>query len=60
MARWFRRLSFALLGLYAVATWRGWEVGAATKGFVPPKEPQQRAARGRGSGSTFIFWGGGK
>ncbi len=45
----------ATLALYGTASWRGWELFAAKRGFVP-----QSVRQSPGGYRTYNYWRGGK
>ena len=47
--------ALAVLGLYGCATWRGWELGFASKGKIP-----QSVRQSSGGYRSFAYWRGGK
>lgn len=47
--------ALALLGLYGVASWRGFELGAGKRGLIPASVRQSP-----GGYRSFTYWRGGK
>jgi hypothetical protein len=55
MRRVYAVYTLAMLGLYAVATWSGWEPGAGKRGLIPASVRQAP-----GGYRSFQYWRGGK
>jgi hypothetical protein len=47
--------ALAVLALWAVATWKGWDFGAEKRGFIP-----QNVRQSAGGYRSFNYWRGGK
>jgi len=47
--------ALAVLGLWTVATWFGWDMGAEKRGFIP-----QDVRQSAGGYRSFNYWRGGK
>ena len=55
MRRLYLMFGIATLALYGTASWRGWELFAAKRGFVPSEVRQAP-----GGYRAYGFWRGGK
>ena len=55
MKRTFTVYAAMVLGLYSLASWRGWEVGASKRGLIP-----QSVRQSPGGYRSYNFWRGGK
>jgi hypothetical protein len=55
MRRMFLTYGTAILGLYTIAAWRGWEVFAAKRGLIPASVRQSP-----GGYRSYGYWRGGK
>jgi len=55
MMRAYTFFAMAVLGLYGVASWRGWDIGSSRRGLIPASVRQQP-----GGYRSFVFWRGGK
>jgi hypothetical protein len=55
MIRAYTFFAMTVLGLYGLASWRGWEIGSSRRGFVPASVRQQP-----GGYRSYAFWRGGK
>jgi hypothetical protein len=55
MRRAYAVFAMTVLGLYGLATWRGWEMGAEKRGFIPAGVRQAP-----GGYRSFNYWRGGK
>jgi hypothetical protein len=51
----FAGFALSLLGVYAFASWRGWELGGGKRGFIPANVRQAP-----GGYRSYTFWRGGK
>ena len=51
----YMAFALAVLGLWTVATWRGWDFGAEKRGFIP-----QNVRQSAGGYRSFNYWRGGK
>lgn len=51
----FRVFVAAVLGLWSLAAWSGWEVGSAKRGFIPASVRQSP-----GGYRSYGYWRGGK
>ena len=47
--------SALVVGLFGLASWRGWQIGGAPRGFVP-----QSVREAPGGYRSFHYWRGGK
>lgn len=47
--------ALAILGLYGLATWRGWEIGVGKRGLIPASVRQSP-----GGYRSYNYWRGGK
>ena len=55
MTRLFAAYALGILGLYGVASWRGWGLGSSKRGFVPASVRQSP-----GGYRSYTYWRGGK
>jgi hypothetical protein len=55
MMRTYTAYALAVLGLWAAATWKGWDFGAEKRGFIP-----QNVRQAPGGYRSFNYWRGGK
>jgi hypothetical protein len=55
MRRLFAAYAIFVVGSYAVASWRGWELGAPKRGVIP-----QSVRQSPGGYRSYNFWRGGK
>jgi hypothetical protein len=55
MSRGYMVYGMIILGLYGLATWRGWEPGSARRGIIP-----QSVRQSPGGYRSYNFWRGGK
>jgi hypothetical protein len=55
MKRAFVAYAGLVLGLYSLASWKGWEAGSSKRGFVP-----QSVRQSPGGYRSYNFWRGGK
>lgn len=51
----FKFFVIAVVAFYGVATWQGWELGAAKRGLMPKEARQQP-----GGYRSYHYWRGGK
>ena len=51
----YRTFLIAVVIVYGVSAWRGWEMGGSKRGFIP-KEARQEP----GGYRSYHFWRGGK
>jgi hypothetical protein len=55
MMRTYTAYALAVLGLWALATWKGWDLGATKRGLIP-----QDVRQAPGGYRSFNYWRGGK
>ncbi len=55
MRRIYAAYSLAVLALYGLASWRGWEIGSERRGLIPASVRQSP-----GGYRSYNYWRGGK
>lgn len=53
--RGYGLFALAILGLYGMSAWNGWEVGSAKRGLIPAS-----ARQAPGGYRSYGYWRGGK
>jgi hypothetical protein len=53
--RTYTAYALAVLALWAASAWKGWDVGATKRGFIP-----QDVRQAPGGYRSFNYWRGGK
>jgi hypothetical protein len=55
MSRAYAAYALAILGLYGLASWNGWEIGSPRRGLIPASVRQSP-----GGYRSYTYWRGGK